>query len=330
MFKNIRIVGGKEYHYLEHSFRIGKKVDKISFYTSKDRKFDLNSFLKLNEEMINKIVEKRVKFIKNNLDYDKFYDYGDQLMYIEKSKILFQIFFKKLNQNKQNKIMDNFLRNFIVNSMQMEGGTVSYKVAEAIDMNKKIKFDDVDEKDIPLYKQLREAYKVLEQMRLRSPKQIKDLHRIIYQGTYSFAGNFRKTEVTFGRGDKLARTFSPENVVKGFKIMFEKYNNRRTKMTEFDRIILFHRDYQEVHGFKDGNSRLGRLIMIKQLISAEYPPLVIRGSSSQSYRTTLVKAINDNHNLPLFKFYYEQHKRTFEKFWKPVIEEVINKEFDKL
>jgi len=330
MFKNVRVIRGKKYHYLEHSFRVGKKVSKVSFYLPKNKKFDLNSFTKTNNEIISEIAKKRVEYIKENLLHDKFYEYGKQLEYLEETKILYQVFFKKLSLKEQDKIMDTFLRYFIVHSMEMEGGTISYEIAEAIDNNKKFDMKNINELDILLYKQLKEAYKELQNIRLRSPKQIRDLHKLIYNGIYSFAGKFRNEMVTFGRDGQFAQTASPEMIVSGYKKMFENYNKSKGKICEFDRIILFHRDYQQVHGFKDGNSRLGRLIMVKQFIGAEYPPLLVRGSSSESYRTTLVKAINANHTIPLFKFYYEQYKRTFERFWKPIIEEAINKEFNKM
>ena len=69
--------------------------------------------------------------------------------------------------------------------------------------------------------------------------------------------------------------------------------------------------------------------MIQQMINLDYPPFLVRGTSSESYRTSLVKAINENHTKPMFKFYYEVYKKTFEKFWKPAIEKGINKEFKK-
>ena len=35
MFRQIKKINNKEYNYLEHSFRIGKKIRKISFYISR-------------------------------------------------------------------------------------------------------------------------------------------------------------------------------------------------------------------------------------------------------------------------------------------------------
>lgn len=330
MFKNKRNISGNEYEYIEHSYRIGSKVNKISLYIPKHKSINLNEFLKFNKENIDEITKKRVELIKKNLATSEFYNYGNQLEYIERTKLLYQIFFKRLNKKDRENIMEDYLRRFIINSMNMEGGTISYEIAKAIDNNKNFSLNqNIDENDIPLYKQLKEAYFTLENMRLRTGKQIKELHHIIYKKTYPFAGKFRIEDVTFGKGH-LAKTYPHEKIKEGIKKVFENYNNRKNKMYDFDRIILFHKDFQKVHPFKDGNSRLGRLIMIAQLLSFDYPPLLIRGSSSERYRTSLVKAINEDHTIPLFKFYYEAYKKTFEKFWKPAIEKAMQEEYERL
>jgi fido (protein-threonine AMPylation protein) len=328
MFKNIRKIGSQEYIYIEHSYRIENQVNKISLYIPKNKKLSLNQFLKLNEKNIQEMTKKRLNYIKNNLETSEFYNYAKQLEYIEKTKLLYQIFFKKLDKKEQDQIIDDFLRNFIVNSMEMEGGTISYEIAKAIDNNKKIKItNNINENDIPLYKNLKKAFNKLQQIRLRTPKQIRNLHKIIYKDTFSFAGKFRESRVTFGRGNKLAITSSPEDINKNLKKTIETYSKSKNKIYDFDRIIIFHKNYQQVHPFKDGNSRLGRLIMVNQLFNLNYPPLLVRGTSSERYRTSLVKAINEEHSVPLFKFYYQAYKRTFERFWKPAIEKGINKQF---
>ena len=45
MFRQIKKINNKEYNYLEHSFRIGKKIRKISFYISKEEKQNLKQFI---------------------------------------------------------------------------------------------------------------------------------------------------------------------------------------------------------------------------------------------------------------------------------------------
>ena len=61
MFRQIKIINNKEYSYLEHSFRIGKKIRKASFYISKDEKQDLRHFAVKNTKAIGKMSQENVK-----------------------------------------------------------------------------------------------------------------------------------------------------------------------------------------------------------------------------------------------------------------------------
>ena len=79
MFEQIKNVNGKKYAYFEHSFRIGKKVRKVSFYLPKGKKLDLDRFKIENELQIKKIAALRVKHIEKNQKYSRFFTYGKQL-----------------------------------------------------------------------------------------------------------------------------------------------------------------------------------------------------------------------------------------------------------
>lgn len=330
MFTNRRIIKGHEYSYLEHSFRIGKKVHKASFYLPKGKQFSINEFINLNKKIIDKVAKERAQYIEKNMSYSKFFRFGSQISALERDKLLFQVFFKKLPKEEQSRIMDVFLRTFLVNSMEMEGGTISYEIAKALDERKSIDVSKINALDVPLYHQLKDAYAALSKMRLRYPKQIRELHGLVYKGIFPFAGQFRKNKVTFGDMTELAVTSDPEKIQSGYEKALKNYSSSKNRIFDFERIALFHRDYQAVHGFADGNSRLGRLVMVKQLLDAGYPPLLIRGSSSRAYRTSLVAAINRKDNTALLKFFYSAYKRTYEKFWLPSIEDAFRKKFTKM
>jgi len=330
MFVNERIVKNKKYKYLEHSFRTGKKIRKVSFYLPKSKEKSLKEFLALNRKVIEKTAKERSEFIKRKYLHSKFFDYGTQIFTIEKSRIIYNIFYRKLSDEEKNRVMDDFLRRFLVNSMAMEGGTISYDVAKAIDKEKKFSSKGINELDIPLYRQLRKAFEHLGKMHLRSPSQIKKLHKEIYAGVYPFAGEFRDKQVTFGDLNNLAITSEPKNIKRGYALALKKYYDEKDKVFDFERTIMFHKDYQAVHGFEDGNSRLGRLIMMSQLMHQGYPPLLVKGAQSRAYRKSLVKAINENNNTSLLKFFYENYTRTFNKFWMPILEESMKKNFAKM
>jgi fido (protein-threonine AMPylation protein) len=320
MFTRKKTIDNKEYAYIEHSFRIGDSIKKASFYVPKDTK----SFDTINKDAIKQIVVPRIAHIKKQ-KYEQFFRYGEQIKSIEEKKIFFQIYTKILPKSTQREIVNEFLRTFLVNSMAMEGGTISYDIAKAIDEKKKIRVKGINELDIPLYTQLKEAHKKLQKERIRYPKQIKELHGTIYKNIYPFAGEFRKKKVTFGNISDLAKTDDPKNITKGYKKAIEKYYKTKGKVYDFERIIRFHRDFQSVHGFEDGNSRLGRLIMMYQFSTLGYPPLLVRGTQSKAYRLSLIRAINNHDLTSLLKFFNTAYNRTWKKFWLPVLEENVKK-----
>lgn len=323
MFRQIKRVNNKEYSYLEHSFRIGRKIRKVSFYISKEEKQNLKRFAIKNTKAIEKISSLIEDYTKKNKSFSDFFRYGGQIKKIESKKIEFQVLFKLISGISKKDIVEEFLRTFLVNSMAMEGGTISYDVARAIEQKKKIRMEGIRELDIPLYIQLKEAYFNLNKIKLRYPKQIRDLHFQVYKGIYPFAGKFRKEEVTFGNVEEMAVTSKHENITRDYAGALGKYYSAKTKVYDFERVIEFHKDCQAVHGFEDGNSRLGRLIMANQLMRLGYPPMIIRGSQSKGYRQSLVRAINKKDNTSLLKFFYNAYNRSFDKFWLPILQENV-------
>ena len=321
MFKQIKKINNKEYNYLEHSFRIGSKVRKVSLYISKEEKQDLNQFIIKNTKAIDKISGLIADYTKRYKNFSDFFRYGGQIKKVESKKAEFQVLLRLIPERPKKEIIEEFLRTFLVNSMAMEGGTISYDVAKAIEQKKKIRMQGIRELDIPLYIQLKEAYSNLNKIKLRYPKQIRDLQFQVYKGIYPFAGKFRKEEVTFGNVEDMAITSKPENIAKDYAKALRKYYSTKTKVYDFERVIEFHKDYQAVHGFEDGNSRLGRLIMVNQLMRLGYPPMIIRGSQSRGYRQSLVRTINKRDNTSLLKFFYNVYSRTFYRFWLPILQE---------
>lgn len=320
MFPRQRMIKGKQYLYQEHSFRIGDAVKKVSFYIPRH----IHDFNVLNKRSLRNIVELRVNYIQETQQYSRFFRYGNQLQVIEENKIAFQVLFNLLPPAEKAAVLNEFLRIFLVNSMAMEGGTISYDIAKAIDERKKVRLENINRLDLPLYKQLKQAYSALTRLQLRYPKQLRDLHKIIYTGIYPFAGKFRTKKVTFGDLHELAATAEPEKILPAYQQALRRFYKDKGKVYDFERIIRFHVDIQQVHGFEDGNSRLGRLIMMHHFLQAGYPPLLIRRTQSRAYRRCLVRAINEDNLTSVLKFFYLAYTKTFTKFWLPILEEKVN------
>ncbi len=106
-------------------------------------------------------------------------------------------------------------------------------------------------------------------------KTIKDLHRILKTGTsderrsWFRVGEYKKLPNEVGGND----TTLSENVCAEIKALLAEYNNR--KAPTFEDIVDFHHRFESIHPFQDGNGRVGRLIMFRELLRFGYVPFII-------------------------------------------------------
>lgn len=108
-----------------------------------------------------------------------------------------------------------------------------------------------------------------------SEKLIKQLHQILKSGTsderldWVAIGDYKKVPNEVGGKE----TTPPEEV--GFKIgqLLKKYNSNKVKSLE--EIAEFHYEFEIIHPFQDGNGRVGRLIMFKELLRNNIVPFIV-------------------------------------------------------
>lgn len=303
MFLQKRVIRGVEYKYLDHSFRIGDTVQKVSFIVNKDRQ-------DYNEEIIAKISSARaIHFIGKNKPYFS----QEEITKIETEKIFYQLFYNSLDQKIKREIFEEFARLFLSNSMELEGSTITPQLAENIDRNKKIVLPELE---IRLYENSQKALRHILKNEFRSVIQFKQLHQELYQGIYADAGQFKKLPNTFGYTDK-AQTTAPEKVREELQKVIQNYRNK--DIYPFLKPLLFHLQYQKVHPFTNGNSRLGRIMLTAQLFKLGYPPFIFKGDMNFQIREHLIEYINYG-NLDFYRLCYEQYLQTAKKFWRPMIE----------
>ncbi len=306
MFIQRRVINGVIYKYLDHSFRIGNKIRKVSFILEKNKQ-------DYNERIINKIALARASYFKENFQT---YFSRREIAEIEAEKIFYQIFYNLLDRKSKEEIFTEFLRLFLSNSMELEGSTITPQLAENIDRKKKI---ILPKSEIKLYDNSKKALINLMNSEFRSVIQFKRLHKEIYNSIYSHAGEFKKIVNTFGYTEK-AKTTLPKDVKKELKKNLTEYKNK--KVYPFLRPLIFHLCYQKIHPFADGNSRLGRILLAVQMFRLNYLPLIFKGDMNFQIRETLVDYINHGH-LDFCKLSKEQFLKTSKKFWRPAIKKYL-------
>jgi Fic family protein len=306
MFLQKRVINGITYTYLDHSFRIGKDIKKVSLILDQNQQ-------DYNEKAIEKIAAARATyFIKNFQTYFS----EEEITQIEAEKLFYQIFFNSLEKKFQEEIWDEYLRLFLANSMELEGSTITPQLAENIDNKKKI---ILPEAEVQLYNNSKNTFKEMMSAELRSVIQFKQFHKQMYDEIIPDAGNFKKMSNTFGYTEK-AKTIPPEEIRLELKNTLKAYQNKG--VYPFLKPLLFHLNYQKVHPFTDGNSRFGRMILVIQMFKQGYPPLIFKGDMSFQIRETLVEYINRNH-LDFCRLCLEQYLQTSKKFWRPMIKKYL-------
>ena len=104
---------------------------------------------------------------------------------------------------------------------------------------------------------------------------IKELHFILKSGT----SDSRKTWFNVGDYKKLPNvvgdeeTCLPKDVKKNMKELLNSYNSAKIKT--FEKIVEFHKNFEAIHPFQDGNGRVGRLVMFKECLANNIVPFII-------------------------------------------------------
>ena len=106
-------------------------------------------------------------------------------------------------------------------------------------------------------------------------KMIKELHLILKSGT----SDSKKSWFNVGEYKQLPNevggmaTCKPENVKIEISKHLDKYNS--TQQKTFEQVLEFHKNFESIHPFQDGNGRVGRLIMFKECLANNIVPFII-------------------------------------------------------
>jgi Fic family protein len=120
---------------------------------------------------------------------------------------------------------------------------------------------------------------------------IKKLHRIVFKNSKPFAGNIRKL------GEEVAVVDSNRNIVHrgapSFSItsllneLVKWYHENKRKYPPLVVAAVVHNQFENIHPFRDGNGRVGRLLLINILIKNKLPPVNIELRNRSEYYNAL-------------------------------------------
>src|SRR3989344_2646614 len=294
-------------YFLAHSFREGGKIHKIrKLLGTNISKEVLEERISKAEKLITDEIEK-YRVIKDPLDKE-----------LTKEEI---DFIKKLEKEANLKVMHlseedwrAFSELFTYNTNAIEGSELTNAEVKEI-IKKDIWPKEKSKEDIA------ETYGVNEAINyIRVTKEelsldiIKEIHRIVFKNSKTYAGNFRE------KGEEVVvRTSSGIIVHEGapqprinalLDELVDWYNKNKRKYPTLILASVVHNQFENIHPFADGNGRVGRILLNFILIKNNLPPVNIELKNRMEYYNTLQEYEKNKNLRPTIEFLIKEYKET--------------------
>lgn len=180
----------------------------------------------------------------------------------------------KNNKKALNEITISEIPEIVYNSNAIENSTLTLEETESIIFFDKIKKDH-EAREIYEAKNLARVINVIQEEKNKkfSAETILEFHKILLTWINDhIAWRFRSWDEWVRVWSHLwANPFFVNGLVYD---LVDRYNHDR-KSYFLDKIAYFHAEFENIHPFWDGNGRIWRVLVNKQLIDLWYPPIII-------------------------------------------------------
>ena len=299
-----RATNGKTKYFLAHSYREGHKVHKFRKYLGQDLK---SSVLRERKEIAEKLILEEIhkyKIIKDPLYFELPKDDINSIKKLEK-----QIPLKIKHLSEKNwKIFSEI---FTYNTNAIEGSKLNK--AEVMNILEHDKWPDKSKEDIAEAYGVNEAIAFIRKTKDHvSVKLIKEIHKIIFKNSKSFAGRFRKkgeeVVVMDNRGTVVHEGAPQTRVLHLLKDLVIWYNKNRRKYPTLILAAVIHNQFENIHPFADGNGRVGRVLLNNILIKHNLPPINIDFNNRMEYYASLQAYQKMNDLKPTIDLFMKEYK----------------------
>lgn len=209
----------------------------------------------------------------------------------------------------QAELLDELLLEHTYNSNAIEGSTLTKRQTETIIFDKA----RVPDKSLIEHLEATNHASVLRDILLgQYPAQVSEdlirrLHRALLQGIREDAGHY-STHQRAIRGVNIALT-DPKDIAEEMAGLLKGWRRREHQAYDVEPVARFHAEFELIHPFGDGNGRVGRLIMLMQLLRRDYPPVIIENARKAEYYEVLEYAQRKSVE-PFIVFVVDEMERT--------------------
>ncbi len=304
MYIEKRKVGKHIKYFLAHSYREGLKNYKFRKYLGQDLKTGL-----LEERK--KIAEKLIleEIYKYNIITDPFQiklskEEIDSIKALE-AQIPLKISHLSESDWKE------FSKIFTYNTNAIEGSKLNQE--EVKELLEKDKWPNKSKEEIAEAFGVDEAISVIRIIKEHlSLDLIQKIHKTIFKNSQPFAGKLRKKGeevVVINSEGKIIHEGAPQTRIKHLlRELIKWYNNNKEKYPGLILGAVVHNQFENIHPFRDGNGRVGRILLNNILIKHKLPPINIDLKNRIEYYASL-QAYEKDHDLkPTIKLYLKEYK----------------------
>ena len=290
MHLEIQVKNGKKYYYITETIRHGDKWKKVRIYLGHDL-----SKKEISSKIRERIVEFNEKTARSKNQFDPLLVLipEPQIKELEAIKKEYKKNLGKIDKLQYQNHDENFVTQFTYDTNAIEGSTLSLQDTSMI----------LFEKTVPKGKSLKEIseaqnHKDAFDLMLHykgdiTTRLVLRIHKVLMHNIlWKYAGAFRDVSV-YIRGASVKPPPS-EKVEQEFKQLMIWYRRNKKKYHPIVVAALMHHGFESIHPFRDGNGRVGRLILNFILRKNGFPLIDIKYKDRESYYDALSKADEGN------------------------------------
>ncbi len=292
MYLEKRKAKGKWKYYLSHSFREGGKVHKIRKYLGEELKQDV---LKERKEKAESLILEEITKYKIINDPLQAKLSADEINFVKELQAKIEVKISHLSRAQ----WEVFSEIFTFNTNAIEGSELNSKEVKEVIENDK--WPDKSKEDIAEAYGVNEALEFIRKTNEKlSTELIKKIHKIVFKNSKAFAGEFRKigeeVVVRNGKGEILHEGAPQTRVTSLLKELINWYKKNKKEYPPLILAAVAHNQFENIHPFRDGNGRVGRLLLNYILLKHNLPPVNISLKNRKEYYGAL-RAYDKEHNI---------------------------------
>lgn len=201
---------------------------------------------------------------------------------------------------------------FTYNTNAIEGSRLNQK--EVSDLLEKDKWPDKSKEDIAEAYGVDEAIRFIKQTKERvSISLIKEIHKIVFKNAKSFAGKLRKKGeevVIMGSGGYIVHQGAPQARINPLlKELITWYNTNKKRYPALVLAAVVHNQFENIHPFRDGNGRVGRILLNNILLKHNLPPINIDFENREEYYASLQAYEHHKDLKPTIQLYQKEYQQ---------------------